>query len=72
VGVAVVIGEASKVEGFALAGAFVIVAEDADEVRRACSALPEQTSLVVLTKRAATAFAEATPGTQVLTAVMPS
>jgi vacuolar-type H+-ATPase subunit F/Vma7 len=72
VGVAVVVGEASRVEGFALAGAVVIVAEEADDVRRACSRLPELTSLVVLTKRASTALGQQVLGAQVLIVVMPS
>lgn len=47
------LGESVRVQGYALAGAVVMVAESPDEVRRAWDAMPHDTSLVVLTRAAA-------------------
>ncbi|HXP32543.1 MAG TPA: hypothetical protein VN820_00940 [Acidimicrobiales bacterium] len=71
-GLVVVLGEASRVEGFALGSASVIAAEDADAVRRAWASLPEGVALVVLTHKAAEVLASEPPGPQdVLSVVMP-
>jgi vacuolar-type H+-ATPase subunit F/Vma7 len=68
-----VIGEAVRVEGFTLAGATVLVAEDADAVRRTWASLPGDVAVVLLTAKAAAALAEeATLREGVLSAVMPS
>lgn len=50
---AAVIGEALRVEGYALPGAAVYTAEDEAGVRRAWQALPDDVAVVVLTPRAA-------------------
>jgi vacuolar-type H+-ATPase subunit F/Vma7 len=71
VGVIVVLGEASRVAGFELAGAVVITAEDSDAVHRAWSALPEDTAVVVLTARAAEAIGEPV-ALGILATVMPA
>jgi vacuolar-type H+-ATPase subunit F/Vma7 len=71
VGVLVVIGEASRVDGFALGGAVVMPADDPDDVRRAWSALPEDAEVVVLTRDAASAIRGSSPGTGILVTVMP-
>ena len=70
-GVIVVLGEATRVEGFALAGAIVIPADDPDAVRRACRSLPEDTSVVVLTEKAAVSLGDGAVPRGVLTTVMP-
>jgi vacuolar-type H+-ATPase subunit F/Vma7 len=49
----VVLGEAVHIEGFALAGAELTVAETPHEVGRELEALPEDVALVVLTSQAA-------------------
>lgn len=54
----VVLGERSRVAGFALSGADVIAVEDADEARRAWDGLDDEVSVLVLTPRAATALAD--------------
>ena len=56
-GVAVV-GEQVRVQGFALAGALVAVADDAAAVRSAWDALGDDVAVVVLTPRAADALAD--------------
>jgi vacuolar-type H+-ATPase subunit F/Vma7 len=72
VGLLVVLGEASRVEGFALGSASVIAAEDADAVRRAWASLPADVALVVLTYNAAEALESEPAGRQdVLSVVMP-
>ena len=53
-----VLGEAVRVEGFALAGADVIVAEDADAVCSAAASLPSDVAVVVLTPMAASVVAD--------------
>jgi vacuolar-type H+-ATPase subunit F/Vma7 len=50
---AAVIGEALRVEGYALAGAVVCAADDEASVLRAWRALPDDVAVVVLTTRAA-------------------
>ena len=50
---AAVIGEALRVEGYALAGAAVYAAHDEAGVRQAWQALPDDVAVVVLTPRAA-------------------
>lgn len=68
----VVLGEAVRVEGFALAGATVLVADDADAVRRTWASLPSDVAVVLLTAKAAAALAgEAALGEGVLSAAMP-
>ena len=58
---AAVIGESARTAGFALAGAVVFPAEDADEARAAWSSLPADVAVLVLTPRAAPGSAPA-PG----------
>lgn len=48
-----VIGEADEVDGYALAGAYVVAASDAEPVRTAWASLPPDTGLVLLSSRAA-------------------
>jgi vacuolar-type H+-ATPase subunit F/Vma7 len=50
---AAVIGEAVRAEGFALAGALVFPAEDAEQARAAWHVLPDDVAVLVLTARAA-------------------
>lgn len=67
------LGERSRVIGLALAGAVVLVADDADTVRRVWRSLPDGIDLVILTPAAAKALESdpATPGgRRPLTAVM--
>lgn len=61
----VVIGEADEVEGYALAGAHVIGAGDAESVRAAWASLPPDTGLVLLSSRAAR-WVEGTLGSDAL------
>jgi len=68
---AAVIGEAVRVQGYALAGAVVYPAEDADEARAAWRALPPDIAVVVLTARAAGWLGEAARRGDVLPVVMP-
>jgi vacuolar-type H+-ATPase subunit F/Vma7 len=58
VGLVVVLGESVRVQGYALAGARIIVAETPDEVRRAWSTLDSAVSLVVLSPLAATTLGD--------------
>lgn len=51
-----VLGEAHRVEGFALAGAAVFVAADAGSAREAWARLPDDVAVVVLTPAAANAL----------------
>jgi vacuolar-type H+-ATPase subunit F/Vma7 len=51
-----VLGEQHRVEGFALAGATVLDAADADSVRDAWARLPDDVAVVVLTPAAADAL----------------
>lgn len=68
---AAVIGEAVRVQGYALAGAVVYPAEDADQARAAWRSLPPDTAVVVLTARAAAWLSEAQRRDGVLAVVMP-
>jgi vacuolar-type H+-ATPase subunit F/Vma7 len=52
----VALGEAHRVEGFALAGAEVVNAADASAVREAWAALPADVAVVILTPTAADAL----------------
>lgn len=68
------IGARARVCGLALAGVDVLVAEDADAVRRAWRTLPGTVGLVILTAEAAEALepaARAPDPSRPLTAVMP-
>jgi vacuolar-type H+-ATPase subunit F/Vma7 len=69
---AAVIGETVRVQGYALAGAVVYPAEDADQVRAAWRSLPPDITVVVLTARAA-AWLGAAPQRRdgILSVVMP-
>ena len=68
---AAVIGEAVRVQGYALAGAVVYPAEDADQARAAWRSLPPDIAVVVLTARAAAWLGEAQRRDGVLPVVMP-
>jgi vacuolar-type H+-ATPase subunit F/Vma7 len=71
-GCVVVLGEATEVQGFELAGAVVMIAEGPEEVRQSWRDLPETAEVVVLTARAAAALRDdLEPGTRPLTTVMP-
>jgi len=50
---AAALGEALRVEGYALAGAVVLCAEGPDEAQRAWRSLPPDVAVLVLTDRAA-------------------
>jgi len=68
----VALGEAVRVEGFALAGATVLVAEVPDAVCRTWESLPDDVVIVLLTANAASALAHGeVPPKDVLIAVMP-
>jgi hypothetical protein len=72
VGGVVALGERHRVDGWALAGVTVVVADGPEAVRRAWHGLLPDTALVLLTPAAAEALAdELTPGAVPLTAVMP-
>lgn len=69
---AAVIGEAARTEGFALAGALVLTAEDAGQAQSAWRSLPAGTAVCVLTVQAAAWLGDvrrSRPG--VLVAMMP-
>jgi vacuolar-type H+-ATPase subunit F/Vma7 len=70
VGKVAVIGERHRVQGFALAGALVSIAEDEDAARSAWHGLTGDVAVVVLTPKAAAALAEMVPGARRLTVVM--
>jgi vacuolar-type H+-ATPase subunit F/Vma7 len=55
----VVLGDPIWVEGFALGGATVLPATDADAVRAAWAALPEDAGVLVMTAAAAEALGDA-------------
>jgi len=72
VGRVVVLGEAARVEGFALGGATVIAADDRDGVLRAWASLGDGVAVVVLTANASTALdGVPAPHDEILTVVMP-
>jgi len=69
---AAVIGEGVRTAGFGLAGAVVVAAETAEEVRAAWRALPADVAVLVLTPRAAAWLGDAPqPRRDVLVVVMP-
>jgi vacuolar-type H+-ATPase subunit F/Vma7 len=69
--VAAVIGETVQTEGFALAGAVVLTADDPGQAHAAWGSLPADVTLVVLTANAAAWLAGALPSRAgVLVAVM--
>lgn len=68
----VVIGETSRVEGFALGGALVVCADNPDDVWHAWTSLPSDAAVVVLTERAASVVGvDARRHDRVLVAVLP-
>ena len=70
---AAVIGEALRVEGYALAGAVVRPAESQDEVHAAWQSLPPDTILLIMTAIAAAWLADRTAERpDILTAVIPT
>lgn len=66
-----VLGAPMDVQGFALAGAVVVAAGDDSAVRSAWRDLPDDVSVVVLTRDAAVAVADLPPRPGLLTVVMP-
>jgi vacuolar-type H+-ATPase subunit F/Vma7 len=71
VGTVVVLGEPIRTDGFGLAGAVVRHATDRDAVVAACSSLPDDVAVVVLTPAAAAHGARALLPERVLSVVMP-
>jgi vacuolar-type H+-ATPase subunit F/Vma7 len=69
-GTVAVIGEETLVRGYALAGALVLAADDAEAVRAAWRDLPGDVAVVILTEAAAQADPERAAGTWPLVAVM--
>lgn len=53
-----VIGGESRVRGYELAGAVVLVADDPEEIRTAWHDLPEDVGVVILTAEAAEAIGD--------------
>jgi vacuolar-type H+-ATPase subunit F/Vma7 len=66
------LGEQASVQGYGLAGALVLVAEDAEAVRAAWAGLGEDVAVVILTQTAARALGDAVAATLPLTVVLPS
>jgi vacuolar-type H+-ATPase subunit F/Vma7 len=56
-----VIGEEARIQGYALAGATLYPAEDADAVRTAWGTLPAEVAVVILTAAADAALADRDP-----------
>ena len=71
VGSVAVLGERSRVQGFALAGAIVSIADDEDAVRSAWRGLASDVTVVVLTPEAAADLSDVLPDARRLTVVMP-
>jgi vacuolar-type H+-ATPase subunit F/Vma7 len=73
VGRIAVLGESTRVDGFALAGALVLVADDAAAVRDAWASLPDDVAVVMLTPAAAAALPDGVAAQRdgVLTVTMP-
>ncbi|BBX82644.1 V-type ATP synthase subunit F [Mycolicibacterium aubagnense] len=69
-GTVAVIGEQAQVRGYALAGAAVIAAEGMDAVQRAWESLDDQTTLVIVTQKAAAHLAHELTAEWPLTVVM--
>ena len=65
------LGAQVRVQGFALAGATVVAADDADSVRSGWHGLPGDVSVVILTPEAADALSGVLPDPRRLTVVMP-
>ncbi|WP_330180122.1 hypothetical protein OHB26_27375 [Nocardia sp. NBC_01503] len=70
-GAVVVLGEASKVEGYRLAGATVLVAEDPAAVLRAWADIGSDTALIIVTAAAARVLDTELAAGAPLTVVMP-
>lgn len=70
-GAVVVVGEANRVEGYRLAGATVVVAEDASAARRAWADIGADTALVIVTAAAARVLDAELAASELLTVVMP-
>ena len=67
-----VLGAGPAVQGYALAGALVLAAADADTIRAQWAAVPADVAVVVLTATAARVLGpDATTGTGPLTVVLP-
>ena len=66
-----VLGEEVSVQGFGLAGAVVLVAEDADAVRAAWESLADDVAVVILTQAAARVLGGTPTAGLPLTVVMP-
>ena len=67
-----VLGEEVSVQGYALAGADVLAADDADAAREAWDALPDDVAVVIVTPEAAAALGpERVDGLHPLVVVMP-
>lgn len=66
-----VIGERSRTEGFALAGALTRDADSPESVRSAWASLPDEVAVVVLTPAAAKALREQLDDPARLPVVMP-
>jgi vacuolar-type H+-ATPase subunit F/Vma7 len=72
-GTVAVLGESARIEGFALAGALVLPAEDPAAVRDSWRDLPADVVIVILTEAAALTLGPvALESTGPLTVVMPS
>ena len=72
-GRAAALGEDARIAGFALAGVPTLVAETAEDVRRAWAELPADVVLVLLTPAAAAALDDLPLGhVRRLTAVLPA
>ncbi|MVU78461.1 hypothetical protein GPX89_14550 [Nocardia sp. ET3-3] len=71
-GSVVVLGEASQVAGYRLAGATVLEAEDPAAVRKAWADIGSDAVAVLVTAAAARSLTAELAATSLLTAVMPS
>lgn len=71
-GTVAVIGEAALIQGYALAGVTVLVAEDAGAVRQAWDSQAATATLVILTARAAEYLALEGDSSKPMIAVMPA
>jgi vacuolar-type H+-ATPase subunit F/Vma7 len=70
---AAVIGEGTRVSGYALGGAVVLVADTDEEVRAAWSGLPSDVAVVILTQDAARAVGPGRSSSDApLTVVLPA
>ncbi len=71
VGRVAAIGAEVAVQGFGLAGALVLVADDPDEVRAAWRSMPPDVTVVILTRQALAALSEQPAATLPLAVVLP-